>query len=381
LRSENKTLIGKSSIVLLDRADVQLLFVSFSIFLLFFQCNSDSNPSKKFVLEQTLNGVNRLNPELVMSLQVNLDEDENAESINLVRNGMEEYISVFKSDKDGKWKLDWKKSFSLVNPGAFHYSSKERKWLPEKNPDTKEGYIIKKLLPVLLPGDSFHSLFLEILFEDPLSDLYSIPVGYRKGIKILDGLSALADHPVLKARNRADFIYKPEDKSILVFPEERNLSIEFVFNGYEMIPNLGSRPIPSITKISKEENRYRIECKNRGGVSSVTYLTLSFPKGGNLKAASSNGLRVYKPGDSVFSRTLGKYIPASYPMIEVTRESWGSNYRFSFEFEYEGPGDFILYRASYKYNKTIETIPDSYSVVPVEVDQQGFLSYRLNLPR
>jgi hypothetical protein len=372
-----------------------LLVIAVSI--LPYACSPKDRPSNSDVIDIVLAGEQMASPEVVLSRKINLDEDPELEALFLIRNGTQEILSTFKFENQA-WAMTWKKSFSLMNIGPLVHSETEGRWNPSSEVEKNQGFIVKKILAEELAGDSFNSIFIEVMSEEPPLGLFSIPMGYRKGAKILDGLSLFKDHPRLIQSKRTDFLYKPEDKSILIFPKDRPSSIEFVFNGWEMIPNISSQPIPALISSKKTGNRYRLEFKNRGGYSTVTYLTLSFPLGGKLKPISTSGLRVYQKADSIYSRVKMNNIPAEYPMLEVTKEGWGTNVRYAFEFEYEpntssdprsidvvngkntGIAPYFLFRTSYRYNRQVETIPNEFSVYATRIDQQGFPAYTLPLP-
>lgn len=354
-----------------------------------YACSPKDRPSNSDVIDIVLAGEQMASPEVVLSRKINLDEDPDLEVLFLVRNGTQEILSTFKFENQA-WIMTWKKSFSLMNIGPLVHSETEGSWNPSSEVEKNQGFIIKKILAEELAGDSFNSIFIEVMSEEPPLGLFSIPMGYRKGVKIMDGFSLLKDHPKLVQSKRTDFIYKPEDKSILIFPKDRPSSLEFVFNGWEMIPNISSQPIPALISSKKTGNHYRLEFKNRGGYSTVTYLTLSFPQGGMLKPISASGLRVYRKTDSIYSRAVLKNIPAEYPMLEVTKEGWGTNVRYAFEFEYEpdlisnsnekATPPYFLFRTSYRYNRQVEMIPNEFSISSIRIDQQGFPSYLQQLP-
>jgi hypothetical protein len=391
-----------------------------SICIISTSCSSKDGPSDDFAINAVLGESIKYSPEVVFSRKINLDELPDFEFLILIRNGSDEILSTFKLKNNGEWTCVWKKSFSLMNAGPFEYNSKDKKWIPSKANFSNDGFIIKNVLAVELAGDHYNSIFFEIMSEEPPMGLFSVPMGYRKGSKILDGLQLFKDHPKVKNVKRVDFSYKKEDKSIIVFPKDKNSSLEFVFNGYEMVLNLNSQPIPSLVDVKRDGNKFRLEFKNRGGYTSVTYLTLSFPEASKIKVISETGVRGYQKGDSIYPHAEGRQITAKFPLVEATKEGWGANVRYAFEFELtmeskknnsnslninsNGSSSIDslstngslgqdknqsasssnniegLYRISYKWNRNTETIPNSFSVAPYTMDQQGFPAYNLTLP-
>lgn len=357
----------------------------------FASCTPSNRPKDSFVIQEILQGLDFKSPKILYYWRKNLNDDPKEEVLYLIRNGMEEHLASFEqfnNQNQNNWKLEWKKSYSLLNIGPLEYSQSLKQWIPSSNKiqqdSTQElGYIIKNIQFLELPGDTFPSIFINILAEDPILGIFSVPIGLRKGIKILDGLSLLIEHPILRETKFAGFEYQPKDKSIIIFPKQLSYSLEMVFNGMEMIPNLSSQPIPSILKIEQsQDNTFSIELKNRGGVANVTYLTFSFPENKEIELTTKKEeIRVYKPGDLIFSRLEKKKIPAQYPMIEITKNNWGTNYRFSFGFKLKDNTNtsYMLFRASYPLHNKTEIIPNNYSVVPLELDQQSYPAYRIPL--
>ncbi len=403
------------SLVLLKSFSIQIFFFWIfigSVLIISTNCSSKDGPSDSYAINAVLGDTVRHSPEVVFSRKINLDELPDFEYLVLVRNGNDEILSTFKYQNTGEWVCIWKKSFSLMNAGPFEYNSKDKKWISSNSNFSNDGFIIKNVLAVELAGDHYNSIFFELMSEEPPMGLFSVPMGYRKGIKILDGLQLFKDHPKVKSVKRVDFSYKKEDKSIIVFPKDRNSILEFAFNGYEMVLNLNSQPIPSLIDVKRDGNKFRLEFKNRGGYTSVTYLTISFPQASRIKALSESGVKAYQKGDSIFSQAEGRQVSAKFPLIEATKEGWGANVRYAFEFELiiEPNSDSTtlsstesdssknlpstdnmkpttqsnpiegLYRISYKWNRSTETIPNSFSVVPYLMDQQGFPAYKLTLP-
>lgn len=359
-----------------------ILLASLAISLI--GCSPKDRPSDTLIMESVLKDEKQASPKIISHRKINLDEEPDLESLVLLRNGTTEILASFKF-KGEEWVHLNSLKFSLMNIGPFAYSVQDKKWVATQKPEKNEGYIVKKIIAQELPGDNFNSIFIEIMSEEPPLGLFSVPMGYRKGKKILDGLSILKDHPNVKSSKRADFSYNPKDKSILAFPEDGNMKLEFVFNGFEMIPNLSAQPIPAILKIDRKGNQYRVEFKNRGGYNTNTYLTLSFPKGGVVKEITKPDLQAYKKGDSVYSRTKDRFIPAIHPMVEATKSAWGANVRYAIEFSYDCECDdpeYFLFRTSYKYNRNIEMIPNEFSIYSSnDTDQQGFPAYIVPFPK
>ncbi|MBE7412450.1 MAG: hypothetical protein HS129_10405 [Leptospiraceae bacterium] len=349
---------------------------------------SRPGPKDSEILQLVLSENERKSPKIISVKSVNLDEDKELEIISLIRNGTEEILCIFKNE-DKKWKLNYKKNFSLLNAGPFEYEKEKKTWVPSKNDKEGEGYIVKKILIEELPGDSFNSIFLEILSEEPPLGLFSFPYIIRKNLKIFDGLSSLKEHENLRKTRRADFTYNPSEKSISVFPSDPSYSQEFVFNGWEIVPVISGLPVASILNAEfsnfekGKETEIKLLLKNRGQTAYVTYLSVSFPEGGVIRVdPKMTGAKIYNSGKTIYSMKEKKFIPSKYPLLEITKESWGRNYKYDLSFKFtptvSGKQN-ILFRSSVKYSGNIIYLPNEYSVFPFQIDQQGFPSYPIEV--
>jgi hypothetical protein len=323
---------------------------------------------------------------------INLDEEADLESIVLSRSGQSESISVYKK-LEGNWKFQWKQEFNLLSLGDMYYDLSKKSWIPGviqgKEKKVLEGDCIRRIVLADMPGDNFNSVFVEVLSEEPPLGLFSIPFGYRKGKKILDGLQ-LKEHEELVRTKRLDFEYSQKDKSIRIFPTSPNYSQEFVFNGWEMIPNLPMQPVPAFVSMEivpklevGKESKITIQFKNRGNFASVTYLSLNFPDEGNVRMSeTSQGVRIYNKGQTVYNIIERRQIPAQHTLLEATKEGWGTNFKYGISFYYtpiKADNTFILFRSSFKYYKEIVSIPNRESISKIQIDQQGFATYPLEI--
>ncbi|MCG6169587.1 hypothetical protein LFX25_17235 [Leptospira sp. FAT2] len=351
---------------------------------------SAKTPSDSQILDLLLPAGDRKNPDVVLKKVGNLDEDPELESFALVRNGTEEVLGVFKR-KGGEWSLLGKFSFALLNIGPLHYDASKSAWLPgEGDTQTREaGYVVKRILMDELPGDGFNSLFLEVLSEEPPLGLFSVPYTIRKGQKILDGLVSLKDHEFLIKSKRIDFDYNKGEKNITIFPSNRSYAQNFIFNGWEMVPDIPRVAVPSLLSL-EAPNEWKkgvpgeavLWFKNRGSYAGVTYLSLSFPDGGKVGIdTTKEGQRIYSPGSSVFSST-GKYINSSVPLVEITKEGWGRNHKYGIRFTLTPDKDgtpSVLFRSSTRMGRDVVNLPNQFGSIQKQTDQQGFVSYKLEL--
>lgn len=356
---------------------------------LFVACSSKTPPDSK-IIELLFSADEKKNPDVLFKKVGNLDDDPELESFSLVRNGTEEVLGIFKKQK-GEWYLLGKFSFSLLNIGPLHYDVSKSSWLPGESDSQKKeaGFIVKRILMDELPGDRFNSLFLEVLSEEPPLGLFSVPYVIRKGHKILDGLMTLKDHEFLIKSKRIDFEYNKTEKNITIFPSNRNYAQNFIFNGWEMVPDIARVAVPSLLSLEAPKEWKKgvpeevvLWFKNRGSYSAVTYLSISFPDGGKINIdTTKEGQRMYSPGSNVFSSS-GKYISSTVPLVEITKEGWGRNHKYGIRFSLTPDKDGIpsvLFRSSTRMGREVVNLPNQFGSIQKQTDQQGFVSYKLGL--
>ncbi|EMN45660.1 LIC13341 family surface-exposed protein [Leptospira weilii] len=373
----------------LESSTIEFFLGQVLIIFLFLGC-SPKMPSDSRIVELLFSSADRKNPNVLLKKAGNLDEDQELESFSLVRNGTEEVLGIFKK-KEGEWFLLGKFSFSLLNIGPLRYDSSKSSWLSGESDSGKKesGFVVKRILMEELPGDGFNSLFLEVLSEEPPLGLFSVPYAIRKGQKILDGLLSLKDHEFLIKSKRADFDYNKTEKNITIFPSNRSYAQNFIFNGWEMVPDIPRVAVPSLLSLEAPKEwkkgipgEVTLWFKNRGSYAGVTYLSLSFPEGGKVTIdTTKEGQRIYSPGSNVFS-SAGKYISSVFPLIEVTKESWGRNHKYGIRFSLTPDRDgtpSVLFRSSTRMGKEVVNLPNQFGSIQKQTDQQGFVSYKLDL--
>lgn len=360
------------------------------IFTIFFQCNK----SKKEIVEPEIVlkvlGQNSSNQtKIVFKKNINLDEDPDLESVYILRNVNEEVLAVFKTKNNEKI-LQFKILFTLLNMGPLEYDAKSKKWIASSVQSSDGAYIFKKVEFHELPGDNFYSIFLEVLSEEPPLGLFSIPYTIRKGEKILDGLKSLKEHENLVKTKRASFEYIAKEKSLKIFPKDNTYSQEFVFNGWELLPKINGNVLPSLLEVelsdkftAGKEVLVKLVFKNRGTFAPASFLSISFPDGGQIKLIENKpDIKIYPKGSMIYSNREKKYVKSQTTMIEFVKNSWTPNYKQTISFLLNPEKDgkqLVLFRSSSKISNNVISLPNEYSSALAQIDGQGFWAYKLEL--
>ncbi len=192
------------------------------LFILLSSCNAFNKDNSQDLFPILFADGGKRNPKIIFQKEVNLDLTSENEYFYIVRNGNEEILAVFDNTKKV---LLFKKVFSLLNIGPIVYDSEKKKWVASPaEMKTDSLYIIKSLLFTRLAGDSFDSIFLEVLSEEPPLELFSIPLVYKNYKLVFDGFSLFKETNLLRELNRIPISYIPDKKGIQV------LSTTPVFN-------------------------------------------------------------------------------------------------------------------------------------------------------
>lgn len=365
-----------------------LVFVS-----LLSACQPKGLPPESFQKESVLGKDSKEPFRILGHKSIQLDETPSLESLVLSQSKQSETLAAY-GQSNGEWVLLWKETFHLTTLGGYNYNSNRGEWSPsEDRPTTKDSFrgdCIQRIVLAELPGDSYNSVFLEILSEEPPLGLFSIPLVYRKGIRILDGLALFKEHEALVSKKRADFAYNKEDKSIRIFPSQSRYTLEFVFNGWELLPKLPGQPVASFLETKSEpplevgkESKITLTLKNRGQSSSLIYISLSFPYGDEMRLdPDSTTSKLYPKSSSIFHLRENRRLPSEAPLIEWTKEGWGANYKLNLTFflKPKTTKTKFLFRTTYRNYSTMDSTPNAFSIAPIEIDQQGYHTYPIPMP-
>lgn len=188
------------------------------LFLIFFlYCNSKKENTEEIFQNVFAEG-GRKNPKILFRKEVNLDLTPENEYFYVIRNGNEEIVVVMDNTRKN---LLFKKIFTLLNIGPLLYDEQKKKWIATSQPMEADAlYVVKSLLFMRLGNDSFDSIFIETLSEEPPLDLFSIPMVYRNYQLIFDGFSLFKDSKLLKELNRIPISYDQEKNGIRVLSDK-----------------------------------------------------------------------------------------------------------------------------------------------------------------
>ncbi|MCX7999848.1 MAG: hypothetical protein N3A69_13005 [Leptospiraceae bacterium] len=165
--------------------------------------------------------------EILFEREISFASSKNPQKIFIARNVNEEILALVYSE-DGRSKLFKKFIFTHPFYGQYEYNSEAKTWLPKEFIHSKELCLIRKIDFFQLPNDSFYSIFLEVLLEEPPIGLFSVPFVIREGEIIFNGLEELSPQKFLKQNHYSTFQYK--DGKLEILTNSNKLGLTYIYD-------------------------------------------------------------------------------------------------------------------------------------------------------
>jgi hypothetical protein len=196
---------------------IELLAILLFVFLISSCIDSDQNINviKLLYPERDFKGIY---PKLVYYKDLILDESQKNSSIYIFRDKNEELLSIISNNN-----IIVRQSYILSNYGAYNYDIGKSEFIPTDLLDTKKPLIIDDITYYKIDKDDYYSLFFTILSEEPPIGLFKVPMIYRNGIKIFDGLNSLKEEGFLRKWKTASFELKNKNQLFIYSPGDDKL--------------------------------------------------------------------------------------------------------------------------------------------------------------
>lgn len=196
--------------------------ISLLIIQLFFILNCKKYPIHENLLIEIFpeRDWKEVNPKVLLEKELYLSSDGNKSSIYILRNRNEEVLVGLKQNK-----IFFMERFTMQNYGAYEYNRVEKQFIPVPLQEPLKPYIIKRIDFKKLGDDNYESIAIEILSEEPPIGLFQVPILYRNGKKIFDGLNLLTEEKFLQDWRIASLLL--DNNSLMIQSPEK---VEMVFN-------------------------------------------------------------------------------------------------------------------------------------------------------
>jgi hypothetical protein len=208
---------------------IELLAILLLVFLFSSCIESDQNINviKLLYPERDFKGIY---PKQVYYKELILDKSQKNSSIYIFRDKNEELLSIINNSN-----IIVRQSYILSNYGAYSYSIEKREFVPTDLLDTKKPLIINDITYHKIDKDDFYSLFFSILSEEPPIGLFKVPMIYRNGIKIFDGLNSLKEEGFLRKWKTASFELKNKNQLFIYSPGNDKLRFLWQDNTFTLL--------------------------------------------------------------------------------------------------------------------------------------------------
>ena len=195
---------------------------SLLIFLLFTECQKV--PIDESILIEVFPGRNfaGIYPKKVYEDSKIISSDGKVSDIYILRDKNEEYLLAVQNQKPV-----FTVRFVMQNYGAYQYQKDTKSFQPDLIKENNKPFIVQKIDYYPLGGDKFNSLFLEILSEEPPMGLFQVPIVYRDGLKIFDGLNLLTEEKFLNDWKYSHFSLM--DSNTLLIHSPRGIERKYIW--------------------------------------------------------------------------------------------------------------------------------------------------------
>lgn len=187
---------------------------SIFFFLLLFLCSCGK--SERIDLIQLLypnRDFKGIFPKQIYYKEALLDSTRMTSNIYIYRDKNEELLAMIKSNT-----VIFQQSYVLLNYGGYEYNFKSKEFIPTNRLDSNQGMIINDITYHKIGNDEFYSLFFTILSEEPPIGLFKIPMIYRNGIKIFDGLNTLKEEDFLRNWKTVSYRFENGNQFLVISP-------------------------------------------------------------------------------------------------------------------------------------------------------------------
>lgn len=208
---------------------IKLLAILSLVFLISSCTDSDKNTNviKLLYPERDFKGIY---PKLVYYKDLILDKSQKNSSVYIFRDKNEELLSIINNDT-----IVVRQSYILSNYGAYNYDIGKGEFIPTDLLDAKKPLIINDITYHKIGEDDFYSLFYTILSEEPPFGLFKVPMIYRNGIKIFDGLNSLKEEGFLRKWKTASFELKNKNQLFIYSPGNDKLRFLWEDNTFTLL--------------------------------------------------------------------------------------------------------------------------------------------------
>ncbi len=313
---------------------------------------------------------------VLLNKRINLDEDPGLEIVAVVSSQGKERLALLRHENDV-----WKRAAQV----DFPVQGQQPKAGATENIGSA---VLRVMTKPVGEGSKLNSVLVEYATADPAAQGIPQILMFTKLKKSYDSLIALSRHAGMLKEKKIPFTFTDKDVLIL-FADNPEYAHELRYNGFEVMEWHPGYPFPQLVEFETKRTGnvvdVNVTLRNQGDYSSLCYISLSLPAGGQVEFQDKEGMKLYAAGQRVYNRELKGFIPASYPLFEITKTGWRPLHRTVLKFKYKLPEKpetppAIFLRVSSKRGNDVENYPGERSLTSTGKDQQGFPVYTLMMP-
>lgn len=188
-----------------------------SVLILFLSLNLNCRNQEEILLERlNLPGSSEFRKLYSAEKKSSLGKEE---TVHIFQGKNEEHLVISRKEKDGPNPF-FVKTFLHSFYGPYSYSTEKRKWIPDSGrecPCILVGTELKRI-----GNDSFDSLILKVLSEEPPFGLFAVPFIIREDRVILNGLDMIPEDS--KIREEGDYVLEMDADGNILIRSQKNTS-------------------------------------------------------------------------------------------------------------------------------------------------------------
>lgn len=197
--------------------------------ILFFSCGKSDQINLLHILypNRDFKGIY---PKQIYYKEALLDFSKMISTIYIFRDKNEELLALVKNNT-----VIFQQSYVLLNYGGYRYNIQTKEFEPTNILDSNQGMIISDITYHKIGNDDFYSLFFSILSEEPPIGLFKVPMIYRNGIKIFDGLNTLKEEDFLRNWKTVSYRFENGNQFLVISPGGEYLKFYWHNNAFTLL--------------------------------------------------------------------------------------------------------------------------------------------------
>jgi len=202
------------------------------IITIFINCNDypiSQNLLKSLYPERDFKGIL---PKVVYQNSIILNKELKQNNIYVLRDKNEEMICILEDEK-----VYMADKYIMLNYGPMRYNINNRNFEVDSIKETNKPFIIQSISFYKIEGDQFYSLFISVFSEEPPLGFFLVPMIYRNGVKIFDGLNNLGEEEFLKKWKMVSYSLDSGNIFTLNFPGGEKIIYLWKEDRFFRLPN------------------------------------------------------------------------------------------------------------------------------------------------